>query len=295
MKEAGYIVNCVLNAFLSYTAIALNSVTIHALRKAASLPKPLKTLLLSLAVSDLGVGLIVQPLFIAVTAKKSSTYDITFIVYRSTTNLLLYASFFGVMALSADRFLAIHLHLRYQELVTYKRVVAVVISIWLFSALLSLLRFCLPENFTSVIFAFTIASCLFATTLFYYKIYLAVRRHANQIRRSQQEQQAAQNGEMENAATLRKFAVGAFFVYLAFLVCYLPRTCTLVTSIFTSSTNFNGGTLYTTTLVFLNSSLNPLIYSWKMRHIRNAVIGILWNMLRSHNQRTAGEDAIQSP
>jgi len=137
MKEAGYIVNCVLNAFLSYTAIALNSVTIHALRKAASLPKPLKTLLLSLAVSDLGVGLIVQPLFIAVTAKKSSTYDITFIVYRSTMNLLAYASFFGVMVLSADRFLAIHLHLRYQELVTHKRVVAVVISIWLFSALLS--------------------------------------------------------------------------------------------------------------------------------------------------------------
>ena len=38
----------------------------------------------------------------------------------------------GVVAVSAGRFLAIHLHLRYQELVTHKRVVAGVISIWVF-------------------------------------------------------------------------------------------------------------------------------------------------------------------
>ena len=40
----------------------LNSITIHAIKKTSSLPKPLKTLLLSLAVSDLGVGLLVLPL-----------------------------------------------------------------------------------------------------------------------------------------------------------------------------------------------------------------------------------------
>ena len=47
------------------------------------------------------------------------------------------ASFLGVVApaVSVDRFLAIHLHLRYQELVTHKRVVAVVISIWLLSVI----------------------------------------------------------------------------------------------------------------------------------------------------------------
>ena len=43
----------------------LNSVTILAIRKTSSLSKTLKTLLLSLAVSDLGVGLLVQPLYIA--------------------------------------------------------------------------------------------------------------------------------------------------------------------------------------------------------------------------------------
>ena len=60
------VVNCVFNAFLCLTTIVLNIITIQALRKTSSLPKTLKTLLLSLAVSDLGVGLLVQPLYVAI-------------------------------------------------------------------------------------------------------------------------------------------------------------------------------------------------------------------------------------
>ena len=41
------IANCVLNSFLSYTAIMLNIITIYAIRKTPSLPKALKTMLLS--------------------------------------------------------------------------------------------------------------------------------------------------------------------------------------------------------------------------------------------------------
>ena len=59
------VANCAINAFLSFTAIVLNVITIQALRKTVSLSKTLKTLLLSLAVSDLGVGLLAQPLYIA--------------------------------------------------------------------------------------------------------------------------------------------------------------------------------------------------------------------------------------
>ena len=51
------IANCAIDSFLSYTAIMLNVVTIHAIRKTPSLSKTLRTLLLSLSVSDVGVGL----------------------------------------------------------------------------------------------------------------------------------------------------------------------------------------------------------------------------------------------
>ena len=118
----------------------LNIIRILALRKTSSLQKTLKKLLLSLAVSDLGVGLLVQPLYIAylvVSIEKKNTEIRPDAHYDGIGSFFSYASFFGIVALSADRFLAIHLHLRYQELVTHKRAVAVVILIWVFSAILT--------------------------------------------------------------------------------------------------------------------------------------------------------------
>ena len=56
------IANIVFNVCRCYPTIMLNILTIHALRKTTALSKPLKTFLLSLAVSDLGVGLLGQPL-----------------------------------------------------------------------------------------------------------------------------------------------------------------------------------------------------------------------------------------
>ena len=135
------VVNCVLNSFLSSTAILLNIITIQALRKTPSLSKPLKTLLLSLAVSDLGVGFLVQPTYVAVLVMKikQNAENTIFNAFSIQNFLFVFASFFGVFALTVDRFLAIHLHLRYQELVTHKRVVALVSSVWVLSALIALL------------------------------------------------------------------------------------------------------------------------------------------------------------
>ena len=151
---------CVFNAFFSYTAIALNSVTIYPMTKASSLPKPLKTLLLSLAVSDLGVGLIVKPLYIVVLVmelqpnfENNPTYKTTFKAFLASVNLLYYALFFGVMALTVDRFLAIRLHLRYQELVNHKRVVSVMIIVWIIKAILLLIGVLFPLKGKYAVFA----------------------------------------------------------------------------------------------------------------------------------------------
>ena len=57
------IANCVFNIFLTYTAFMLNIVTIYAIHKTSTMPKTLKTLLLSLACSDVAVGLFSQPLY----------------------------------------------------------------------------------------------------------------------------------------------------------------------------------------------------------------------------------------
>ena len=137
---------CVLTALLSFTAVTLNILTIFAVKRTVALSKNLKLLLLNLVFSDTGVGLLVQPLYFALLMMEMDQMDpsslssiATYNAYLVTLNFFVASSFLGVTSLTADRFLAVHLHLRYQELVTYKRVVAVVTSIWLFSAFLSLL------------------------------------------------------------------------------------------------------------------------------------------------------------
>ena len=281
---SSYIVNCVFNAFSAYTAIMLNILTIQAIRKTSSLPKPLKTLLLSLAVSDLGVGLLAQPLYIATMVNRAHYTFITFLVIKLIFTV---ASFFTVVAISVDRFLAIYLHLRYQELVTHKRVVAVVILIWTFSILLSPLLFYKYLNLHKpvcvvrvVIFGF----CFIITGIFYSRMYVTARHHANQMQVLQM--QVAQHSQMESAVRKRKSAISMFHVYFVLLVCYLPHYCFLVARLIQSpqSTALRVTGRFSKTLVFLNSSLNPVIYGWKMKHIRHAMIDTLRNLFRRQNQ-----------
>ena len=290
MTQASFIATCVFNAFFGFTAITFNIVTILALRKPLTIPRAVKTLLMSLVVSDLGVGLLVQPLYVAYLVMmikentQTRTFEIMKNLYRDIGNFFTYASFFGVVALATDRFLAIHLHLRYQELVTQKRVVAVVISTWILSAIVMLLLGWTSSNGVTIIFLIVDGVCYLTTALFYFKIYSAVRYHNNQMQ-VLNEQLAQNNGghDMENAARLRKAAVGTFYVFLVFLICYLPNMCFWIiqTSTGPSTVLWHFG-LHSNTLMLLNSSLNPMIYCWKMRPVRHAIMKILRNIPNLH-------------
>ena len=276
-----YVANCVFSSFLCYTAIMLNIVTIYAIRRTSSLPKTLRTLLLSLAASDVSVGLLGLPLYISVLVMGlqqnypgCNTYKGFAIVSLSVP----LASFFGVVALSVDRFLAIHLHLRYQELVTHKRVVAVVIVIWVLSVLLSLITLWVTIYISSGLVIILVGVGLFVTAVVYIRIYFAVQRHKNQIH-VLQVQQAAGNNEIANLTSHVKSAFGVFYVFLSFLICCLPFGIVMaVYQISGPSIPLRKGLLSSISLAYLNSSLNPVIYCWKMRHVRHVVMDILRNL-----------------
>ena len=95
--------------------------------------------------------------------------------------------------------------------------------------------------------------------------------HALQVR------QVAQNEDMENAARQIKTALATFYVYVVFLACYLPISGVRFAEINGETVLLSHLEYFTFTLVFLNSSLNPLIYCWKMRYIRQTVMEILRN------------------
>ena len=124
---------CVLNLIFSLVATLGNLVVIRALCKASSIPATLKKLFLSLAVSDFAVGLFAQLMFgiiVAVMLKMAANRSFNFHLLCSwiltvcyfVIYLLTYASFLTIVFIAVDRVLTVFLHLRYQELVTSKRV-----------------------------------------------------------------------------------------------------------------------------------------------------------------------------
>ena len=279
------IATIVFNGFLCYTTIMINIVTIHALRKASFPEKPLKTLLLSLTISDLGVGLLGQPLYIVEQVEElrcSVTDNATSIVSATVHNLLLLTSFGSIMALSVNRFVAIQMPLRYQDIVTRKRAVIVVATAWFSSATFVLCTlFVLQRNIAFVIFVIIEIVCFIATTLSSCKIYFTLKRHKKEIQ--SQRQQVAQNDNMSNIVRLTKSAHCTFWIYLVFWVCYLPYIIIVIAEIWLPNTIFEALFMCSETIVLLNSSLNPIIYCWKMRHVRHAVKGILRSIFRIYN------------
>ena len=156
----------------------LNIVTIHAIIKTSSLPKTLKTLLLSLAISDVGVGITVQSFYTSLLIKWLQGKNpgcSTFKAFHIMTYLFSTVSFLSVVALTVDRFLAIHLHLRYQEFVAQKRVFAVMISIWGLSAFppFSALFSVQLDIYSHIIAILGVVGVIFVTMV-YIRIYLAI-------------------------------------------------------------------------------------------------------------------------
>ena len=259
----------------------LNIVTIYAIYKTSTMPKTLKTLLLSLACSDVAVGLFSQPLytvFLINWLRLDNPGCNTQQVRTISSSLFSAASFPGVVAVSVDRLLALHLHLRYQELVTHRRVVIVVIGIWVYSVFVSLMILWGLLSTRDLISTIIAAFGFLITFVVYIRIHQSVRRQKNHIQFIQIRDEA-QSEEIKNLTVLIKSTVGIFYVYIVFLICHLPFIiCMAVIQIYGSNIALKKLFLYSLTLVYLNSSLNPVIYCWKMRHIRHAIIDILRKM-----------------
>ena len=269
---------CVLNFILSLVATLGNFLVIHAIWKASSMPDNLKQIFLSLAFSDLAVGLFSQLMhgvIMAVMLKMAvnESYDFDFLCPAVLTIcylpmfFLAYASFLHITIIAVDRLLAVSLHLRYQEIVTSRRVVIALVSLWLTSGVASSIIISLTKHFGMAAAVVGWIGFLL-TSVAYIRIYKVVRYHQNQI---QSQLQQAHRQEMELHRE-KKSAFNALFIYVVFVICYLPYFCVLMLYETSGSrSSFLAPYFATHFLALLNSSLNPLVYCWRYREIRQIV------------------------
>ena len=266
-----------LNIFLSFTAFLGNSLILVALFKEASLHPPSKLLLRSLAATDLCVGIIVEPLnvtrWISVVCERRDICRSTFSTFAISSRILWMVSLLTLTAISVDRLLALLLGLRYRQVVTLKRTYGTVIALWVvsFGGCITYLwneSFVTFSSYTKII----LTMCLLTSIYSYTRIFLRLRRHQTQV----QDNVTGQPNQTTplNIARYRKTASSALWLQLTLLVCYLPYIILpfalrenqgKVSSGFILALQFAG------TLLYLNSSLNPILYCWKIREVRHAV------------------------
>ena len=268
---------CIFNLVFSVVAVLGNLLVIHALWKSSSIPATAKKLFLSLALSDFAVGMLPQLMWgiiIAVMLSKTSNGDSNFASFCPVivtacyffTFSLCSASFFTIAVIAVDRLLAISLHLRYHELVTSKRINMLLIMLWLTSGVTASISILFPVA-NKIIATFQVI-LLLLTTVAYIRIYKVVRYHRIQI----QSQLQLQNFEVEDLHRQKKSAWNALIVYVTFLFCYLPfYVSVLFVLIDTEGMSPLIANYATLLVIFLNSSLNPLVYCWRYREIRNIV------------------------
>ena len=265
----------VLNIVLSITATLGNILILVALRKVSSLHPPTKLLFRCLAFTDLCVGLISQPLYAVAVMPRSTKMNRDLLSYFILGNYVSSYILCGVSALtstaiSLDRLLALLLGLRYRQVVTLKRVRVVLLCLWSVSVFGGSM-YLWSIRVTWIVVAFFLTLCLLTSIFSYIKIYIKLLEHQTRVRDSVNHGLPNGGGiPLNDIARYKKTVSSISWVQLAQIFCYAPYGIESILWIQGVTSEGAVSWLSTATLVYLNSSLNPILYCWKMREVRQA-------------------------
>ncbi|RMX60828.1 hypothetical protein pdam_00007791 [Pocillopora damicornis] len=231
----------VLNIILSISATLGNTLIFIALRRESCFHPPSRLLILNLAITDLCVGLISQPLAalhsISIFTDRLPIYQFTVEVTYITSAVLSGVSLFILTFISVDRLLALSLGMRYRQTVTAPRV--------------------------------RIFTCVIISTFCYAKICHTLCAQQAKIQNVLNQGLENKNPPM-NMARYKKTVSSALWVHLTLLICYLPYSIVSGLKAVTGNV-WPVAEGFTATLIFFNSSLNPVLYYWRIREVRHAV------------------------
>ncbi len=126
-----------------------------------------------------------------------------------------------------------------------------------------------------------IALCLVTSSFSYTKIFVTLRHHQTRVQSNAHQEQPSQTVPF-NIPRYKKAVFSALLLQLTLVFCYLPHG--IVNALWTNgrlSSSVFLARQCTVTLVFLNSSLNPILYCWRIMEVRQAVKGIILQLFPS--------------
>ena len=268
--DAFSLVMAILDCLMSVFTIIGNGLVIITIYRKSSLHSPPNLLIAGLALSDFGTGLITQPShfieFIAASKGDNCTANTAFLVLNVSGWIFTMLSLYTLTCIAIERYFAVVFHLRYNEKVTMKRTVVVLLSAWVFipltSTLISVKKLEAPRNLL-LTHAFLIILGISITCLCYIKVFLVARRHFRQINNQLQGQPLDQ--ATANTTRYRRKFCTVLYVVGAFVICYVPYSIAVLAKI-----GQRPRVILLTLVVGSNSCINPLIYFLRIEELRKA-------------------------
>ena len=268
---------------LSITTSLANILILIALRKECSLHPSSRFLFRCLAFSDLFVGLISQPVFVVyLLSLLKGRWKLA--CFMEAFEHVVGAALIGLslcilMAITIDRLLALVLRLRYRTVVTVSRVRKLIVLVLVLATAVASTSLWKEKLFFGLMFVFVFLSGIISTFC-YLKMFLTLRRQC----RIQDEQHQQTNQGTNSTLTVRRFrktVTSVLLVHCALILCFFPFTVNkAVNSIVKNNSYLLHVELWTITLAYCNSFLNPIIYCWRIPKIRQVVTDTLKNIFR---------------
>lgn len=273
------VITCIFNACFALSAITGNLLVLFAIWKTQLKLYPSNILLSTLAFADLQVGLLVQTSFVGhKLAEISGTGDLA--CYARFVNIVFgYAttavSLLTLTGIAIERFLALYFHLRYNEVITKKRILITAGVFWVLAFVVTSVYFLQKNVFGAIVITSELASIVI-TSVSYIKIYKIVRRHEREINL---QRRVWVDPKAQVELNMKKYQRSTFTMVIVFMlsfVCYVPYSGVMVAKLkygFTAKVKVAIDIF--STVVCINSSLNPLIYCWRIREVKLAVWAVV--------------------
>ena len=279
-------------AILSPLAVVSNGLILAAIWRNPSLRTPSYVLLAGLALTDFGTGLISQPIYVTnwliyapqprmSVADNKPMFAISVMAYGS-------ASFFSSITIFIMTVMSIErwLHMTRRSLLNVRRACFIVAIVFVFAIPLTAFRVFqklkqVVTQRTDVAGGLFITFLLTATSVAYFKVFRIIRRHQQQIRANEVSQNFAR--PTINIRKYKKSVLSVLYILVVFYMGYIPAAISLGISTVLMNELVALFINLSYLFMFLSSSLNPLLYLWRMNDIRNEVKQLVKRILHKEN------------
>ena len=272
-----YIITIIFNTVTCPFTFALNVLVITAVKRRARLRSYANILLACLAVTDALTGLLVQPTYIIWRIFEllgGINTDIVSDLYNMFLVAVTLSSALHLMLVTCERLIAIKYTFVYPYLVTALNIKVAVTVFWVLALCCTILRRPsvnqlfndgMGEKIGNVLIVVVIISCNVFMVMSYAILYKETTHQQNRIKTQQLLQE-----EVERFLKEKKALKTTVYVIGAVLLCFSPGAVLTVLSDI-NKLNIAYSAPWIMTIVMLNSLLNPLVYCWRQKEMRQFV------------------------